>query len=124
MKMNWMDILKTQETILDVGFDFDLPEEEPPEEDRNCCEEARQKFIDMYDDIPKTTERRIKNWPCERLKSYLIGWASYKSVTLSEHLENYSIEDHQKATEGYQRAKDRINNQQKILDEWEECENE
>jgi hypothetical protein len=117
MKMNWMDILKTQETISDMGFDFDLPEEESPEEDRNCCEEARQKFIDMFDDIHPTTKSNIKNWTCERLKSYLINFSSRKPRPLSEHLKTNSIEDRQ-------RALDWINNQQKILDEWEECENE
>jgi hypothetical protein len=48
----WFNILKTQETISDMGFDFDLPEEEPPEEeDNDCCENAYQKFLSMHSDL-------------------------------------------------------------------------
>ena len=48
----WFNILKAQETISDMGFDFDLPEEEPPEEeDNDCCENAYQKFLSMHSDL-------------------------------------------------------------------------
>ena len=47
---SWFDIIKTQRTVTDVGFDFDLPEEEEPEKDEDkfpCCEEARKKILQI-----------------------------------------------------------------------------
>ena len=38
----WFNILKAQETISDMGFDFDLPEEEPPEEEDNDYAETEE----------------------------------------------------------------------------------
>ena len=68
-----------------------------PDEDK-CCEKARQKFIGMYYDIQPSTLKILTNWPCKKLKKYLTKFAASDAV--AEWREN----------------------QQKILDEWEECE--
>ena len=42
----WFNILKTQETITDIGIDFDLPEKvESKDKKDKCCEEARNMWI-------------------------------------------------------------------------------
>tara|TARA_Y100000401_G_scaffold108642_1_gene104083 strand:- start:284 stop:601 length:318 start_codon:yes stop_codon:yes gene_type:complete len=105
--MNWEDILKVQ--VLDTSTGLSTISE-PMIEDRDCCEEARQKFINMYDDIPPNTKVSIEEWSCERLKNYLIKFSSW--------LEKPKDRDLKPRTQAW------IDNQHKILDEWEECENE
>ena len=99
----WQDILKVQ--VLDTSTGLSTISE-PMMEDRGCCEEARQKFINMYDDIPPATRSSIENWSCERLKNYLIKFIADNKPTKKPKTLAW------------------IGNQQKILDEWEECENE
>ena len=44
----WFNILKIQETITDIGIDFDLPEKvESKDKKDKCCEEAKAEY-DRY----------------------------------------------------------------------------
>jgi hypothetical protein len=68
---SWFDIIKTQRTVTDIGFDFDLPEEEEPEKDEDkfpCCEEARKKTLQMINSsLTKRTVAFVKEANCEDL---------------------------------------------------------
>ena len=73
----WQNILKAQETITDVGFDYDLPEEVKPEEDK-CCEEAKEAFIAAFG-LPKNLyapfwgfSTYVREESCKRFKHELM----------------------------------------------------
>ena len=86
---DWFNILKTQRTITDVGFDFDLPEEEPPEkEDKDCCQKFKEGYVSVQNEYrsvvnkvfsalkasevsaPKNFIRRAGVWDWEALFFY------------------------------------------------------
>lgn len=69
--MNWFSVLKESRQITDIGFDFDLPEEEEPEneDDNNCCKEAFEEIQHLLcyvarDDqmISRHTRDLCKQW--------------------------------------------------------------
>ena len=75
---SWFDIIKTQRTVTDIGFDFDLPEEEEPEKDEDkfpCCEEARKKTLQMINSsLTKKTVAFVKEANCEDLYWRIKAW--------------------------------------------------
>ena len=75
----WFNVLKTQQTITDIGIDFELPEKvEPKKDDKDCCEIAKEKYIsgqaeyldfllkdETYPDEVFSTIEREKEWILE-----------------------------------------------------------
>ena len=94
----WRDILKVQilDTVTDLNIDM-----EPMVEDKDCCEEALKKFVDLYPDVMS-----IRKWTCERLRRFLGQNLDWDNIEVAE---DYLIF---------------INKERQILKEWEECENE
>ena len=75
----WFNVLKTQQTITDIGIDFELPEKvEPKKDNKDCCEIAKEKYISVqaeyldfllkdetYPDEVFSTIEREKEWILE-----------------------------------------------------------
>ena len=134
--MNWMDILKTQETILDVGFDFDLPEEEPSEEDRDCCQEAKEEYIAAFagtvfdDDTGKWIKPSSTYWDKDygseirdifrKETERFIKHIREEDCDRLKYEMNLNLKWPRPAAQRIE--ENRITKE--ILDNWEECENE
>ena len=68
--IKWEDILKVQETLTDVGFDYDLPEEVEPK-DNKCCEKMRPALLGFASAFLKKYVREMwKEADCETLRKY------------------------------------------------------
>ena len=96
--MNWMDVLKLDQVSIGSAT---LDTRELPEENDNCCEEAKMK----YNNVQKPMLYRVPNLEeyetmadrldCDEFKSHLTSRISYKKGGWIK----------------------------KIVDEWEACEN-
>ena len=130
MKMNWMDILKTQETILDVGFDFDLPEEEPSEEDRDCCQEAKEEYIDAFAKVKFDfyTREFVKVSPDALTEQEILDAEQFIEVVHDTECDAFKhimkTDLRVLANSTHPQVVEEIRITKEILDNWEECENE
>jgi hypothetical protein len=109
----WFNILKVQESITDLGLDFESPDEklEPKDKD-SCCEEAKNKWKASgthysktgYDNLYTTLEQKKRgelggyaNKSCKEFKAFL---SDFYAVGFPDSLAH------------------------RIFKQWEECENE
>lgn len=91
----WFGVLKIQETITDIGIDFDLPEKVESKDKKDkfpCCEEARKRTLQIINFREKDF---VKKANCEDLYwkiNYLarIPWSRSRRIERDEFKE---IED-------------------------------
>ena len=98
----WWDVIKNTKQISGTGIKTKLgtkPLTISDDNEDDCCEEALEKFVDLYPDVMS-----IRKWTCERLRRFLGQKLDWEEVA-----EDYLIF---------------INKERQILKEWEECENE
>ena len=91
--MNWMDVLKLDQ--VSIGSTT-LDTRELPEENNNCCEEAKMKYNNVQTDFLSNNYKTMADrLDCDKFKFHLKRTPSYRK-------------------EGWIK---------KIVDEWEACEN-
>jgi hypothetical protein len=103
----WWDILKTQRTITDSGFDFDLPEEEEPEP--NCCEKFRPELegaASAY--LRKEVWKEWKSATCDEIKTWAEACEEWRHIKM--HIDPVM-----------KMAGDVFHS---IMNKWRDCENE
>jgi hypothetical protein len=81
--MNWFNILKESRQITDIGFDFDLPEEEESEIDEDkCCEHAkgwfeiwRKEYKIPLNKIVPSKGMSLNDMDCDELREWIGVWS-------------------------------------------------
>ena len=60
----WFNILKTQETITDIGIDFELPEKVEPKNKRNNCNKQLEEYANKLKNMTNLMKERWEaGWP-------------------------------------------------------------
>lgn len=127
---DWFSVLKGQKTIADTGITFTLPEEEEEENGKDCCEEAKNAYkvayvkLGSWDWINLPSRLRDRLGLTESSSRLEIFDSLVEDEIFTDSVDTSSCEDFKemlKVPMKYAMWKPEI---VRILDDWEECENE
>jgi hypothetical protein len=128
----WFNILKVQESISDIGLDFESPDEKLEPKDKDCCEIAKNTYKEAYMKITTWTEDEIE----EVSEEWGMTFSDYTTLTeIYDDFVKYKVFTNWLKEASCEEFKEYISDpdgpmayatwkpeMQKILDEWDRCE--